>query len=172
MSVERAIPQVLIDYAWYQDGVGLIGKTPKIKLPELTKVVEEYVAGGMAAPVDIDMGVVEKLEMTVTLAEPNAETIKLFGLANGQEKQFVFRSALRGNADAIPFTIRVTGRVYGLSIDEIERKKLATTECKITLTSLKMEHSGDVLVHIDAEGGTFIVGGTDLRKSVNAALGF
>ena len=172
MSTTRATPQVIVDYAWYMDGKGLIGLTPKIKLPELTKVVEEYVSGGMSAAIDIDMGMVEKMEMTVTLAEPNASTLKQFGLQNGQEKQYTFRSALRGKGDAVPFVFKVTGRVYGLNIDEIERKKLATTECKLTLATLKVEHSGEVLIDIDAEGGKFTVGGVDQRASINAALGF
>mgnify|MGYP000105799673 CR=1 FL=1 len=171
MSTSHAIPQVLIDFAWYQDGSGLIGRCPKVKLPELTKVVEEYIAGGMAAPIDIDMGMVEKMEITPSLAEPNVETIKLFGLSNGNEKPFTFRGALRGKGDAVPMVIRTTGRVIGLNIDEIERKKLASTECKITVATLKVEINGEVLIDIDAEGGKFVVGGVDQRASINAALG-
>lgn len=168
--MERNTPQVLVDYAWYQDGRGLIGLVPSVKLPALTKITEEFVAGGMAGPIDIDMGMVEKMTATVTLAEPNPETIKLFGLTNGQEKQFTFRSALQGK-ETTGFTVRMTGRVIGLSIGDIERKKLVETECEITLTSIKIEHGKEVLIDIDHEGGRMIVGGVDLRADINNALG-
>ena len=171
MSVQRALPAVLVDFAWYQDGRGLLGRVPKLTLPEFQMVVEEYIAGGMAAPVDIVMGVIEKMGATITLSEPVKETIKLFGLANGQEKGFTFRGALKGPNGVERWVIRVQGLVTGLKFDDPERKKLVNTECKLSISSIKMELGTETVVDVDAVSGTMIIGGVDLRADVNAALG-
>ncbi|SIO94668.1 phage major tail tube protein [Vibrio spartinae] len=167
----RRPPKVLADFAWYQDGVGMIGLTPKIKLPPLTREVEEYIAGGMAGTIKIDMAAVQAEDLEVTLAEPNIETIKMFGLANGQEKQFVFRSAMKGTSSVDKFVVKVLGRVIGLELGEIERKKLAETTCKITWTEYTIENNGEEILKIDLISGIERVGGTDLRAEINKALG-
>ncbi|MDW6004711.1 phage major tail tube protein [Vibrio mangrovi] len=169
--MERRPPKVLADFAWYQDGVGMIGLTPKIKLPSLDREVEEYIAGGMAGTMKIDMGAVTVEDLEVTLAEPNIETIKLFGLTNGHEKQFVFRSAMRGTSGVDKFVIKVQGRVIGLDLGEIERKKLAETTCKITWTAYTIENNGEEILKVDLISGIERVGGADLRADINKALG-
>lgn len=169
--MERRPPKVLADYVWYQDGRGMLGLVPKVKLPPLNQVVEEYIAGGMVGAIKLDMGVVETEDLEVTIAEPNAETIKLFGLTNGQEKQFVFRSALQSSMGVEKFVVKVIGRVIGLDIGELERKKVAEMPCKITWTTYSIEQGGSELVYIDLLSGINRVGGVNLREGINSALG-
>ncbi|MFM2590040.1 phage major tail tube protein [Vibrio sp. TBV020] len=169
--MERRPPKVLADYVWYQDGRGMLGLVPKVKLPPLNQVVEEYIAGGMVGAIKLDMGVVETEDLEVTIAEPNAETIKLFGLTNGQEKQFVFRSALQSSMGVEKFVVKVTGRVIGLDMGELERKKVAEMPCKITWTTYSIEQGGAELVYIDLLSGINRVGGVNLREGINSALG-
>lgn len=170
--MERRTPKTLVDYAWYQDGVGMIGLVPKVKLPPLTRVVEEYIAGGMVGPIKIDMGTMETEDVEVTLAEPNPNTIKLFGLGNGEEKPFTFRAAYKGSGtDVEGMKVQIYGRVIGIDLGELERKKLTEVSCKITWTKLKMEYKGEVLADIDLISGKEEVGGVDRRAGINAALG-
>ncbi|AWL12802.1 hypothetical protein HMF8227_02350 [Saliniradius amylolyticus] len=166
------LPKVLVDYAWYQDGKGLIGQCSKVKLPSLKKIMEEYLAGGMAAGIQIDMAAYEPMEAKATLMEPNADALKLFGLGNGEEKPFVFRSALKGKGESVDkFVVKMQARIVELDISEIERKKPAETELTLSVNVLKIEYNGDVLIHIDAEGGIDKRGGKDNRAAINAALG-
>lgn len=170
--MERRAPKMLVDYAWYQDGIGMIGLVPKVKLPPLTRIVEDYLAGGMVGAIKIDMGAIETEDIEVTLAEPNPSTIKMFGLTNGEEKPFTFRAAYQGPGAAVDrFKVQVYGRVYGLDLGELERKKLTEVPCKITWTKLKMEYNGEVLIDIDLLSGKEVVGGVDRRAGINAALG-
>ncbi|EOG9063575.1 phage major tail tube protein [Vibrio plantisponsor] len=169
--MERRPPKVLADYAWYQDGVGLLGLVSKVKLPALNRAVEEYIAGGMAGSIKIDMAAVEPEDIEITIAELNAETIAMYGLTNGFEKPFVFRSALQGQNGVESFTVKATGRVYGLDMGEIERKKLSEMNCKITWNTYTILSNGVELVHIDILGGIERVGGVDLRAGINKALG-
>ncbi|HFG1702924.1 TPA: phage major tail tube protein [Vibrio cholerae] len=169
--MERRPPKVLADYAWFQDGRGMIGLVPKVKLPPLNRVVEEYLAGGMVGAIKLDMGVVETEDLEVTIAEPNATTIAMFGLTNGLEKPFVFRSALQGQSGVDSFIVKVNGRVIGLDMGEFERKKVAEMACKITWTTYTILHNGVELVHIDIMAGIERVGGVNLRAGINKALG-
>ncbi|MEI8634710.1 phage major tail tube protein [Vibrio sp. PP-XX7] len=169
--MERRPPKVLADFAWYQDGKGLIGFVPKVKLPALNREVEDFIAGGMAGSIKIDMCAIENEDLEVTLAEPNIDTIKMFGLTNGNEKQFVFRSALKGVSSVDAFVVKISGRVYGLELGEIERKKLAETTCKITWTAYTIENNGEEILKIDLLSGIERVGGEDRRAEINQALG-
>lgn len=170
--MERRAPKTLVDYAWYQDGKGMIGLVPKVKLPPFTRIVEEYIAGGMVGAIKIDMGAIETDDLEVTLAEPNPSTIKMFGLTNGDEKPFTFRAAYKGSGSTVDkLKVQVYGRIIGLDLGELERKKLSETSCKITWTKLKMEYAGEVLMDIDLIGGKEVVGGVDRRAGINAALG-
>ncbi|WP_120510951.1 phage major tail tube protein [Photobacterium salinisoli] len=170
--MERRAPKMLVDYAWYQDGIGLIGLVSKVKLPPLNRVVEEYIAGGMVGAIKIDMGAIETDDLEVTLAEPNPSTIKMFGLTNGDEKPFTFRAAYKGAGSQVDkFKVQVYGRVIGLELGDLERKKLTEVPCKITWTQFKMEYNGEVLIDIDLISGKEVIGGVDRRAGINAALG-
>ncbi|EOV1173354.1 phage major tail tube protein [Vibrio fluvialis] len=169
--MERRPPKVLADYAWFQDGIGLIGLVPKVKLPPLNRAVEEYLAGGMSGAIKVDMAAVETEDIEITIAELNATTIAMFGLTNGLEKPFVFRSALQGQNGVESFTVKATGRVIGLDMGEFERKKLTEMTCKITWTTYSIFSGAIELLHIDLLSGIERVGGVDLRSDIRAALG-
>ncbi|WP_422134960.1 phage major tail tube protein [Endozoicomonas sp. ALD040] len=168
-----ATPKVLVDYDWFADGVGKLGLVPKIKLPDFEKVMEEYNAGGMAAAIEIFMGMIELQTMTVTLAEPDAQVLKLFKFTNGEEKQFTFRSALsgRGRGSEEGFVIRCQAQLKKFSMEEIERKKLPSCDFELSLVTFKMERNGSVIFDVDAEGGRLIVDGVDLRAGINDLIG-
>lgn len=164
-------PQLIKDYAWYTDGVGKIGLTPKIKLPDLEMLTEDYLAGGMAGAIELDFALVEKLMSTVTLAEPDPQIFRQFGLMNGENLTHVFRSALQGRGEVVAFKITMVGRCKKIAFDEIERKKLSNIDIEITCVGLKIEHGTEVLVDIDLVGGNLVTGGVDRRAGINAALG-
>lgn len=166
-----ATPKVLVDYNWFADGVGKVGLVTKIKLPDFTKVMEEYQAGGMAAPVEVFMGMIETQTMTVTLAEPDPQVLKLFRFTNGEERLFTFRSALAGRGSQEGFVIRCQAQLKSFSMDDIERKSLASCDVELALTAYKLERNGDVIFDVDAEGGRLIVNGLDLRANINSLIG-
>ncbi|WP_067519535.1 phage major tail tube protein [Endozoicomonas ascidiicola] len=166
-----ATPKVLADYNWFADGIGKVGLVPKIKLPDFTKVMEEYMAGGMAAPIEIFMGCIEAQTMTVTLAEPDPQVLKLFKFTNGEEKMYTFRSALTGRGEAEGFVVKCQAQLKNFSMDDIERKKLSNCDIEMTLVTYKLERKGEVIFDVDADGGQLIVDGKDLRADINNLIG-
>ena len=166
-----ATPKVVVDYNWSADGVGKIGLCPKIKLPDFSKVMEEYQAGGMAAAIEIFMGMIELQTMVVTLAEPDAQVLKLFRFTNGEEKMFTFRSALAGRGAAEGFVIRCQAQLKKFSMEDIERKKLSNCDFELSLVTYKLERQGEVIMDVDAEGGQLVIDGVDLRAGINDLIG-
>ena len=60
------IPKILKNFNLFIDGRGYVGKCEEVNPPKLSIKSEEYKAGGMDAPIAIDMGM-EKLEASFTL---------------------------------------------------------------------------------------------------------
>ncbi|WP_183142474.1 phage major tail tube protein, partial [Pseudomonas coronafaciens] len=50
------IPETLSNLNLFVDGVSFQGDVPSLTLPKLTIKTEEHRAGGMDAPVELDMG--------------------------------------------------------------------------------------------------------------------
>lgn len=165
------IPKALVDYAMQADGHGLVGVCSKIKLPQLKVITEELLAGGMAAAIDVDMAAVEKMELKATLLEPKTEVLTLFGLGNGNEKPYTFRSALKGKGAAESLVVKVKGNLNDIDISDIERKKPTETEVMISLTQFGLFRSGKELIFIDAEAGIIRVNGVNKRGDINTILG-
>jgi Phage tail tube protein FII len=62
------LPKILRNFNVFVDGRGYAGKIDEITLPKLTIKTDEYRAGGMDIPINIDMGM-EKLEADFTFSE-------------------------------------------------------------------------------------------------------
>jgi len=50
------IPQVLFNTNLFVDGINFKGDVPSLSLPKLVVKTDEYRGGGMAGPVEMDMG--------------------------------------------------------------------------------------------------------------------
>ena len=59
------IPEVLHNTNMFVGGNSLQGDVPSLNLPKLSVKVEEYRAGGMDAPIDMDMGPVSYTHLTL-----------------------------------------------------------------------------------------------------------
>ena len=86
------ISDVLRNCDLFVDGRGYAGKVEEMTPPKLTVQTEEYRAGGMDAPVELDMGM-EKLECGFSLGAVDAGVLKLWGLRAGARVPLTFRGA-------------------------------------------------------------------------------
>ena len=89
------LPKILRNFNVFVDGRGYAGKIDEVTLPKLTIKTDEYRAGGMDIPVNIDMGM-EKLEADFTFAEYDSELFRLFGLINGNSVALTLRGGMQG----------------------------------------------------------------------------
>ena len=88
-----AVPKILKNFNLNVQGQGFAGLCDAVRLPDLRIKIDEHRAGGMDAPIPIDLGM-EKIEIGFTMAEHNPMIFNQFGLQNGNAVTVNFYAAL------------------------------------------------------------------------------
>ncbi len=164
------IPKILKNFNVTVDGRGYAGRVDECVLPKLTIQTEEHRAGGMDAPVEIDMGM-EKLEAELTFAEYDHELFRLFGLIDGNAVAITLRGAIQAGADAEAVVVNLRGSLKELDAGTWKAGDKATLKCMIAARYYKLTVNGDDLIEIDAENMIRIINGTDQLTSIRTAIG-
>lgn len=155
----------------FVDGRGFAGQIEDFNAPKLAVKVEEFRAGGMNVPVDLDMGQ-EKMESDFSLIQYSKDVLALFGVAPGNTVPLVVREALEsmdGTVTPVVHTIR--GRIREMDPGTSKAGDKATLKCTMTLTYYKLQHGNTVVQEIDAENMIHMVNGVDRLAAQRAALG-
>ena len=166
-----ALPKILRNYSLYVDGIGYAGKVTEAKPPTLTVKTEEFRAGGMDAPAEIDMGM-EALNMSFTLAEYDPAVLRQFGLLDQNAVQVALRGAMVDNGTAAT-SIVVNGTGHFKEFDPTDFVAGDNTEAQFNmgLRYYKMTIGGDVIHEIDVENMVRIINGEDQLASIRTAIG-
>lgn len=167
-----ALPMKLKNFNLFNDGQNYLGKVTEITLPKLTVKTEEYRAGGMDAPIDVDLGM-EKLSMEWTIGGYEAQVLKQFGTLKHNGIGLRFAGALQSEDQETVKAIEITVRGRHNEIDLGTAKPGDDTAKKITtsISYYKLVMDGETLVEIDIPGLIKNVGGKDLMTDVRIALG-
>lgn len=166
-----ALPRILRAFNLFFDGRGYAGKIDELELPKLSLKTEEHQAGGMDAPVEIDMGM-EKLEATITLADFDENIITFFGLANGAAAQITARGGLAASDGTVtPVVVNLRGAVKELDPGSWKAGEKATLKFTIGVRYYRYESAGATLLEIDIENMVRNVGGIDQLADLRAAIG-
>jgi P2 family phage contractile tail tube protein len=166
-----AAAQILKNFNLFVDGRGYAGNIDEITLPVLDVLEEDYRAGGMDAPVGIDMGM-EKLTASFKLSKFDREVLALWGVAVGGTIPFVFRGALEsldGSVQAV--VINMTGRIKTVETDSVTPGAKAGQTFTLSLTAYRYEQDSVVVHDIDVLNMKRIIGGVDRLAQIRAAIG-
>lgn len=110
-----ALPRILKHFNVFADGNSHAGEVEEITLPKLTRKLEEYRAGGMNGPIDVDLGN-EKLELETTYGGLMRDILKQYGTTtvDGALVRFAgaYQSEDTGAVDAVEITVREIGRAH------------------------------------------------------------
>lgn len=154
----------------FVDGRGYAGQVEDFTPPALALVTEEVRAGGMDAPVELEMGM-EKLEASFTLIAYDRDVLALFGVAVGQQVPFTVREALEsfdGTTKAVVHTMR--GKIRKLDPGTSKPGERAGLKCELMLTYYRQTHDGRVVHEIDPVNMVRVVNGVDALAAQRAAL--
>lgn len=166
------ITDIMKNMSLFVDGRGYAGKADEVVPPKLTISTEEYRAGGMDAPVELDMGM-EKLETEFTLSAFDKDVLNLFGLSAGNLIPLTFRGALESEDGTVtPVVINMRGQVRELDMGTWKPGDKASLKVAMALRYYKLTHGTDVVHEIDVENMIRLVNGTDQLASQRTALGF
>lgn len=166
-----AASQILKNFNLYVDGRGYAGNVDEVQLPTLSIKNEEYRAGGMDAPVELDMGM-EKMESTFKLSRYAQDVLKLFGLGPQGTVQLTLRGAvesLDGTVEAV--NVFMTGTIDTVTPDSITPGAKAGWQYKMSVRAYRYEQNGATLHDIDVVNMKRIINGVDRLAKIRAAIG-
>lgn len=164
------IPKILKNFNLFIDGRGYAGKVEEVNLPKLNIKTEEFRAGGMDAPVLIDMGI-EKLEGSFTLLEYDKDILRQFGLVSGNAVQVTLRGALQDDTNVSSLIVKLRGTYTEMDMGKISAGEKATLQCTLVCRYYSLEIDGEKLIEIDIDNMTRVIGGQDKLIDVRKALG-
>jgi P2 family phage contractile tail tube protein len=165
------IPETLFNMTLFVDGTNFAGDVLSVTLPKLKVKTEEHRAGGMDAPIDMDMGL-EKLEAGFSCSGARREVLGKFGLADQTAFFGTFRGAFKGQKGEVKKVV-ATYRGQLIEADPGDWKPGDKAEFKygLSLSYYKLEIN-DTLVHeIDPVNSVRVIDGVDQLAAVRTALG-
>jgi P2 family phage contractile tail tube protein len=164
------IPKVIKNMNMIMDGRGYAGLVDEVTLPELTIVTEEHRAGGMDAPIPLDMGM-EQLEMSFISAEHSPNIYGMFGHQNQNVVPLTFRAAMVDDTDVWPYILKVTGLITGLSGGTVQNGQKSPLEVTMGLRFYNLVINEEELVYIDVPNMIRRIQGVDHLQLQREALG-
>ena len=164
------IPKKLKNYVAFVDGHGYAGLVKELTLPKLTLKTEEYRAGGMDIPVEIEMGM-EKLEADMTLAQYDKNIIGLWGKTSREPVSMTVRGAQSDGNSTEAVVINLRGIFRELDQGAWKVGEESTMKVSVAVSYYKLSLDGSTLVEIDAENMRRIINGVDQLEGQRRALG-
>lgn len=164
------LPRVLKGFTLYVDGRGYVGRVESVTLPNLELQTDEYRGGGMDAAVDLDMGM-NKLDVSMTVADYDPELIKEFGLMSA-DTPIVVRGAFQRQGEAVvPVIIRMRGGFKSIGRGQFQQGQRANLELTANVNRYSETINGETVVDIDIINSKRVIGGVDQMAGIRTALG-
>jgi len=167
-----ALPRTLKHFNVFVDGVSHAGEVEEIDLPKLTRKVEEYRAGGMNGPIEVDLGG-DKLEMETTYGGLMRDILKQFGTTTVDGAMLRFAGAYQvedtGSVDAVEIVVR--GRHTEIDFGKAKAGAKDPFKVKSALSYYKLTVNGEEWIEIDHVNFIERVFGVDRIAEQRKAIG-
>jgi P2 family phage contractile tail tube protein len=164
------LPKILKNFNAFVDGKGFAGRIEEIQLPKLSIKTEEFRAGGMDIPVEVDLGM-EKLEAELTFAEYDADLFRLFGIVGNASTSFTLRGGVQGASETESIVINLRGIIKELDAGTWKPGDKTSLKCVIAANYYKLTINNREVIEIDAENMIRKINGTDQLSSLRSAIG-
>jgi|SRR5699024_4769910 len=158
-----ALPHKLKAFQLFVDGGGWINEVPSLTLPELSRNLTAYQGGGMAGPVQVDLGQ-EEIEFSWTTPTMRKEAFATYASPEHDAAQLRFEGSYESDEDGSTLPVRVTAHGRYASIGSTEAsagEDNEGSEWTMTASYYKLEIDGSAVIEIDMVAGTVIVNGED-----------
>ena len=162
--------KILKNFSLNIDGHGYAGRADEVTPPKLAIKTEEFRAGGMDAPAEIDMGM-EKIELSFSLVEYDPNVLTKFGVVSGNSIPITLRGALVDDTTTTPMVIRARGMFREIDMGKFKAGDKSAMQCAVVCRYYSLEIGGKRLIEIDIDNMTRVIDGVDKLAEVRAALG-
>lgn len=167
-----ALPAKLKNFNVYNDAKSWLGLVASITTPKLSRKMEEYRAGGMAAPVEVDLGQ-ELLTAELTLGGIVLQLLQQYGNRKVDGNMLRFAGAYEEESTGTMMAVEIVmrGRVKELDLGESKVGENTETKATYTLSYYKLIINGAETIEIDAINMIERINGVDLLEKQRQALG-
>ncbi|WP_158935295.1 phage major tail tube protein [Burkholderia sp. S171] len=167
-----ALPKKLKAFNLFQDGDNYRGEVVEIALPKLSRKMEDYRAGGMNGPIEIDQGQ-EKISLEWTCGGIMRAVLEKYGVTKHDGVQLRFAGAYQAEEGTRPDSVEVVVRGRHKEIDFGSAKPGDDTAFKVSTSCsyYKLSINGATIIEIDFINMVEIVNGQDLLADLRTAIG-
>ncbi|CAM3691661.1 Phage tail tube protein FII [Vibrio aerogenes CECT 7868] len=149
---------------------GYAGVVEEVTPPKLTIKTEEFRAGGMDAPLEIDLGM-NKLECSFTIANYDPTLFKAYGLVPGEMVTCTLRGAIEENGTTVPVAMTMTGSWKEVDFGSWKSGQKVQMKVAIALKYYKLTIGDTECMEIDVPGMVRKVNGVDKLADMRKAIG-
>ncbi|SHO57782.1 phage major tail tube protein [Vibrio quintilis] len=167
------LPQVIRGMSLFvgsgNDARGYAGVIEEVTPPKMTIKTEEFRAGGMDAPLEIDLGM-NKLECSFTIANYDPTLFKAYGLVPGEMVTCTLKGAIEEDGTTVPVEMTMTGSWKEVDFGSWKSGQKVQLKVAIALKNYKLQINGEEQLFIDVQGMIRRVKGTDKLEATRKAL--
>lgn len=166
------LPATLKNFNIFNDGASYMGVAEEVKLPKLSRKMDDYRGGGMNGPVSIDLGQ-EKLEMEFTCGGLMRQVFEQYGTTKVDGVMLRFAGAYQRDDSAVVQALEVVvrGRHAELDMGEAKGGDRGKLVVKSAISYYKLSIDGDEVVEIDLLNMVEKVNGKDQLADQRQAIG-
>ena len=166
------LPRILKNANLFIDGTGYAGRIDEITLPKLDANTEEHRAGGMDAPIQVDMGM-EGMEATFVLSDFDENIYMQFGMLENNEIPCTVRGSIQaqGTGEAQPVVANLRGGWKTLDPGTWKPGDKNTLTVTMPLRYFKLQINGTEVAEIDIPKMIRTINGTDQLAQQRGHLG-
>jgi P2 family phage contractile tail tube protein len=166
------MPSKLKNFNLFNDGISYLGQVPELTLPKLSRKMEDYVAGGMTGPIEVDY-MNEKIELDWTAGGLLVDALQQYGAITHNAVQLRFAGAYQrddsGEVDAVEIVVR--GRHKEIEMGGAKMGDKSDHKYKTTCSYYKLTVNGEDIIELDFINGVEMVGGVDRTAEIRRAIG-
>lgn len=166
------LPRKLKHMNLFNDGTTYVGQIEEVVPPQLTRVMEEWRAGGMNAPIKTDQGM-EALSMEWTCGGFMDEPLRQFGITQHDGVMLRFAGSYQRDDSSKTAAVEIVVRGRHETIDMGTAKTGDNSPFKVTtaVSYYKVTLDGEEIVEIDIINMIEKINGVDRLADHRAAIG-
>lgn len=166
-----SIPKILKNFNLFVQDKGYAGLVEELTLPTLSIKMEEYRAGGMDIPIDLDLGM-EKMTCELNISEYDPAVLKLFGLYSAEPVKLVLRGGLSDETNTItPVVVTLEGIWQQIDMGSWKPGEKTMLKATVSLRYYELTINKEPMIKIDSLNMERIIGGEDQLADLRDAIG-
>lgn len=167
--MSKQMPSGIIrNWTMWADRDSKVGQADSLSLPKLERKVEEVFNAGMITPIEVPVGF-EMPEFSFSFTGYDPDTMKLFGLAVGDEREFLATADPTDDDGEVHSAITYfRGYIKIIEMGELKRGDIESTKYELCWRYVRITYDGADIFEMDPF--RVVVGGNDQTLESRRAL--